>query len=76
MCYKEIREKPRIYLWEIAYQKERHKSDTKWSYKKEAGFIHNEYRAQSVRYLVFRENRVCSKCLAARYWNDVDKSSV
>ncbi|EGL37774.1 hypothetical protein HMPREF9124_1762 [Oribacterium sp. oral taxon 108 str. F0425] len=28
------------------------------------------------RLFIFRKNRVCSKCLAARYWNDVDKSSV
>ena len=39
MRYKEIREKSRIFLWEKVYRKERHKSDTKWSYKKKRLFI-------------------------------------
>ena len=76
MRNKEIREKSRIFLWEKFIGKKDIKATQNGVIRKKRVFIHNEYRAQSVRYLVFRENRVCSKCLAARYWNDVDKSSV
>ena len=63
MRYKEIREKSRIFLWEKFIGKKDIKATQNGVIKKRRLFI-------------FRENRVCSKCLAARYWNDVDKSSV
>ena len=63
MRNKEIREKSRIFLWEKFIGKKDIKATQNGVIKKRQLFI-------------FRENRVCSKCLAARYWNDVDKSSV